>query len=47
MQEIAWRWIHREDFLPQEAVIVQAYLSELADFMRLWVFPSASLCMLA
>lgn len=45
MQEIAWRWIHREDFLPQEDVIVQECLSKFADFMRLWVFPSASLCM--
>lgn len=32
MLVIAWRWTHREDFRPLEAVIVQAYLFKLGDF---------------
>ena len=45
MQEIAWRWIHRDFLCP--TVGVQACLSKLADSKHLWVFPSALLCMLA
>ncbi len=39
MQGIAWKWIHRENFLAQGAVIVLAFLFKLADILRPWVFP--------
>lgn len=31
MQEIAWKWIHREVLCPGEDLIVQACLSKLAN----------------
>ena len=45
MLEIACKWIHREFLCLSEDV--QSCLSKLADSKNLWVFPSASLCMLA